>query len=226
MVKAFNRAWFAAAIVCLVAPLSSRAEVLGPLLRERELEIGIMERHVDRLIDPEVGDPVQWKGEDYPVTIRYGLTANATLSFELSGDPNAMFFELDVVQYTVGAGIAALVWSHDDFVLSTGVHYYRRLDFYREAGYPDYINQGIDWALLAQQELRIGRMVSSIWGGPTISYLIVEPQAPFSEDSNIPDNVVGGVVGATLLSSIGIVLQGSLVWIDEPEYRLNLAYRF
>ncbi|MCI0452042.1 MAG: hypothetical protein L0Z51_06560 [Candidatus Latescibacteria bacterium] len=226
MARRCNPAWLAAAIACLAIPIEANAEVLGPLLRERELEIGVLERHVDRLIDPDDGEPFQWKGEDYPVTIRYGLTASATLSFELSGDPNSMFFETDVVQYTVGAGIAALVWSRHDFALSTGIHYYRRLDAYREPGWKDYITRGIDWTFLGQQEFSIGRIDGSMWGGPTVSYLVVQPQAPWTEEDLVPESVVGGVIGLTLLSRIGIVLQGSFVWIDEPEYRLNLAYRF
>ena len=213
-------------IALVLLATGAGAEVLGPLLRDRELEIGIMERHVNRLVDPDDGEPVQWKGEDYPVTIRYGITTSATLSFELSGDPNSMFFGSDVVQYTVGAGITTSVWSQDEFMVTTGVHYYRRMDVYREPGYCDKVTQGIDWTLLRQQSFRMGRIGGWLWGGPTVSYLILETEAPCPEVDIIPDNVVGGVVGLTLLSRIGIVLQGSFVWIDEPEYRLNLAYRF
>jgi len=49
-------------------------------------------------LEPEVGEPLVFDQYDYPVTLRYGVTANATVSFELSGDPNSLFFEADVVQ--------------------------------------------------------------------------------------------------------------------------------
>jgi hypothetical protein len=209
-----------------LAPGVSTAEVLGPLLPPHTLEVGVMERNVNRILEPEVGEPLVFDQYDYPVTLRYGVTANATVSFELSGDPNSLFFEADVVQYTVGAGISTLLWAHDEFALATGIHYYRRLDVQGKAGWADYLTQGIDWDMLGQQAFRIGRVDGFIWGGPTISYLIVEPQAPWPEDSALPDQVLGGVVGLTLLSRIGIVLQGSFVWIDEPEYRLNLGFRF
>lgn len=213
------------AILVAGLPTPVKAEVLGPLLSKGTLEIGIMEREVDRIVEGggETKDFKQW---DYPVTFRYGVTESATLSFELSGDPNAMFNDLDIVQYTVGAGISTLVWSHDEFLLSTGFHYYRRLDVYGEPGWCDFLTQGVDWELLGQQSFDIGRVAFTMWGGPTVSYLILQAQAPCSETTMTGEQVLGGVVGLTLLSRIGIVLQGSFVWIDDPEYRLNLAYRF
>jgi len=206
-------------------PAGASAEVLGPLLSKGTLEIGIMEREVDRVVEGG-GKSEDWKWWDYPVTIRYGVTANATVSFELSGDPNAMFNEIDVVQYTVGAGISTLVWSHDEFLVSTGLHYYRRLDVYGEPGWCDFQTQGIDWELLGQQPFEIGRVGFTIWGGPTVSYVVLQPQAPCVETNLVGEQVFGGVVGATLPSRMGIVLQGSFVWIDDPEYRLNLGFRF
>jgi hypothetical protein len=214
------------AIAAACIPCVATAEVLGPLLPARTLEIGVMERRVNRVMEPDNNELFEWNAEDYPVTIRYGVTASATLSLELSGNPNGMFFDVDVVQYTVGAGIATMVWSHGEFVLSTGAHYYRRLDVYREPGYCDKITQGIDWTLLGQREFRVGRVDGSIWGGPTVSYLILDDEPPCFEQSITPDQVWGGVAGMTLLSRIGFVLQGSYVWVGESEYRINLAYRF
>lgn len=217
----------AVAMIVLVGLIAETcAEVVGPLLPERTLEVGIMQRKVRRAIDKEQGEPVVWERFDYPITLRYGITPNATVSMELSGDPNAIVYDEDVIQYTVGAGIEALVASPGDCQITTGIHYYRGLDVYRDPGYCDNDIQGIDWTLLGQYEFGIGRSQMVVWGGPTISYLIVEAQAPCPEGKFVTDNVVGGIVGATLPSRIGLVLQGSLVWVDEPEYRLNLAYRF
>ena len=93
-------------------------------------------------------------------------------------------------------------------------------------GYCDDLTQGIDWTILGEYALALGRLDATIWAGPTVSYLIVEEQAPCEELSYVSDRVFGVFLGATLPSSIGIVLQGSLVWIDEPEYRATLGYRF
>lgn len=207
-------------------PRSGHSEVLGPLLPKHTLEIGIMFRKIDRVIEHEGRDPVTWTQDDYPVTLRYGVASNATISIELSADPNGIAFDEDVVQYTVGAGIETLIASHNQFRLNTSIHYYRRLDVFRSPGYCDDLTQGIDWTILGDYSFGLGRLDATIWGGPTVSYLIIEEQGPCEELSYVSDRVFGGVVGATLPSRIGIVLQGSLVWIDEPEYRINLGYRF
>lgn len=88
------------------------------------------------------------------------------------------------------------------------------------------MTQEIDWALLGQQSFGVGNVEFTIWGGPALSYLVVEYQAPCPENSMVGEEIFGGIVGVTLLSRMGIVLQGSFVWIDDPEYRINLAYRF
>ncbi len=189
----------------------------------------MMQRKTERVIDPDNGASFTFEQYDYPFVLRYGVTTSATLSCELSGAPNAWIVsddEVDITQYTVGVGVAALVWSHEDFALTTGAHYYRRLDFYQEPGQCDIIVQSVDWALLGQQEFPLGRGLATLWGGPTISYLVVEPQAPCPEESLTAQDIVGGVAGLTLASKIGLVLQGSYVWVGDSEYRLTLAYRF
>ena len=138
-----TRAGYSLVMTLLLVSLPASAEVLGPLLSKGTLEIGIMEREVNRVLEDD-GKTRDFEWPDYPVTIRYGVTANATVWFELSGDPNAMFYETDVVQYTVGAGISTFVWSHDEFLVSTGLHYYHRLEVYYEGGSCDLETQGND----------------------------------------------------------------------------------
>ena len=217
-------------VACVVVAIMSSstvaiAEVLGPLLPSRTLEVGVMERKTNRLMERNNEQYIS-EGFDYPVTLRYGVTSGATLSFELSAYPNSWLYESDVVSYTVGAGITTLIWLHGDLAITTGAHYYRTLNVDREPGRCDLIVQGIDWTLLGEQSFDVGPVGGVFWGGPTVSYHLVEAQAPCDEETATPEDVVGGVVGLTLASRIGIVLQGSYVWIGESEYRLSLAYRF
>ena len=205
---------------------TARAEVLGPLLPSRTLEVGIMQRKTNRLMERSYGDAYQLETYDYPVTLRYGVTSSATISFELAGYPNSWIYEDGVIIYTVGAGIAALVWSDDGLAVSTSAHYYRKLTVSQSLGDCDNVVQGIDWALLAERSFRLGPGRSVIWGGPTVSYLIREAQAPCDDVTATPEQVFGGVVGLTLVSRIGLSLQGSYVWLGDSEYRLSLAYRF
>ena len=216
-------ATFSWAILLASSAAIVRAEVIGPLLPRKSIEVGITVRQVDRQFEYH-DEKVRLEQRDTPITFRYGLSTNATVSFELSGTP--LDTETETF-YTVGATVHALIWKHSVYAVSMGVAYSRTLAVeYDVPPRKQYREQAIDWMLLGQRSFALGSEELTLWAGPWVEYMSLTPQLPEEQDYYESENLLGGIAGAGFLFLDHIVLNGSLAWIDDPEYRLNLAYRF
>ena len=209
------------ALASQAAPV--RSEVIGPLLPRQAIEMGFTARETDRILEYE-GEESRFVQRDIPFTLRYGISTTTTLSLELSG--NLFNDDDDVSFYTVGASVQLLVWRARGYTITMGLSYARTLGIDEIDPKKQYDEQFLDWVLLGQREFLVHDQEFTLWLGPRVSYMSVKPQAPEVEIYNEAKNLLGGVVGAGFLLVDHIVLQGQLVYIDEPEYRLNLAYRF
>ncbi len=210
-----------AALVACAAPI--RAEVLGPLLPRKAIEMGLMVRDTDRIFVYE-GEETRFTQRDEPFTIRYGISSTATLSLELDANP----FDIDDngIYYTVGASIQALIWRHSAYAITVGASYARTLAINPIEPKTQYYEQNLDWTLLGQRSFGVRNQELTVWLGPRLSYMSVTPQAPHEEDYQESQNLFGGVMGTGLLLVEHIVLEGQLMWIDEVEYRVTLGFRF
>lgn len=210
--------------VFLLAATPLHAEVTGPLLPRKAIEIGFMLRDTDRVVEYEDSE-ARYTQRDLPVTVRYGLTSTATFSLELDGNP--FNHQDDVgIYYTAGASIQALLWRHEEYVVTVGASYARTFAIDTKEPKTQYDAQFIDWTLLGQRSFDVRSQELTVWIGPRVSYMSTALEAPIEGEYYEAQNLFGGLVGVGILLIDHIVVQGQLAWIDEPEYRINLAYRF
>jgi hypothetical protein len=197
-----------------------RAEVLGPLLPRNAVEIGLTARDTDRTLE-YAAQEFRFTQSELPATIRFGLSTTATLSFELDANP----FDTEDAFYTVGASIQALIWREGVNAITVTASYARTYALDVRASDNAWDEQRLDWSLLGQRSLDVWNQEATAWLGPMVSYVYATPRSTPNESWESSD-LLGGAAGAELLFVDHILLQGALVWIDEPEYRVTLGYRF
>lgn len=202
---------------------SIQAEVIGPLLPRKVIEMGMMVRDTDRMLVYEEND-IRFTQTDVPFTIRYGISSTATLSLELNGNP--FNFDEVAIFYTVGASIQALVWRQSGYAMTVSASYTRTLAIDEGESEQTFYEQSLYWTFLGQRAFDVRKQELSVWLGPLVSYMSVTPQAPAEEHYTESQNLLGGVVGLGFLLVDHIILQGQIMWIDDAEYRATLAYRF
>ncbi len=213
---------FAALAILAVYPGHVGAEVIGPLLPRKAIEMGLTAGDIDRALEYE-GEVARFEESFTRFTIRYGISTTATFSLELAGNP----FNLDdEAYYDVGASIQTSIWRGAEYAITVSASYSSTLAIEPRVPKRQFDQQSLEWTLLVQREIPVRSEDLTVWLGPLISYMNVTPQAPQEEDYSESQSLLGGVVGVGLLVVDHVVMQGQLLWIDEPEYRVTLAYRF
>lgn len=211
--------------LCVVArPVS--ADVVAPLLPQGAAEIGVRWRNVDRTLEYE-GLDRDVDRSDVAVAIRYGITGNATLAAELMTAPGQLTSEEDIERYyLLGASLRTLVWRDDRIAVSTGFHY--QSSFWRRESPEgcDQESQIIDWELLVEWDTGLESQEVILWGGPMVSHFSLSDEPPCDNDYWAPSRILGGTVGASALLFQHLKIDGQLVWIENPEPRLGVSYRF
>lgn len=219
-----GRVFVVVGVALLVAGAPAHADVIGPLLADGTMEVGAGYRQIRRTLYDN-GTPVDFSQDDFTGVARYGLSRYATVSFELSSVPGPVAFENgDGRLYIAGAAVRALVWEHGDYSAGLGIHYTSLLWYSREM--PDFVEQMIDWDLTLQRTFPSGVTPVTVWAGPTVSHLSVEVSPTGEDEYYTPRQIVGGMVGASVLGWQHLNASAQFGWIDDAEFRATLAWRF
>ena len=213
-------------VALLVISRVASAEVIGPLLPSGACELGIRWREFNRTMFYELSTTT-FERNDATVFVRYGLTSNATIALELMAAPGDLVSEETVERfYSVGAALRTMIWKQDSFAITTGIHY---LSSYlrRLPEKCDRETQSIDWELLGEWTTSLGDAYHfSAWGGPVLSHVSFSNQGPCDEDYWQPSEMLGATLGARFLFWDHVLIDGEVIWVENVEPRLAVAYRF
>jgi hypothetical protein len=163
---------------------------------------------------------------DVAIVIRYGLTNNATVAAEVMAAPGDLVNEENVERfYTVGASLRTLIWKHDPIVVSTGVHYTSSY-WRRVPNACDRETQLIEWELLVEWSSAVGSQPIAAWAGPILSHFSFANRAPCDDDYWEPSEMLGVTFGVNVVLWSRLEIDGQFVWVENPEPRVGVAYRF
>jgi len=227
----------AATIVAMAALLLSGrfttafANALGPLLPARIMEAGLSWRSMDRTVgyQPYTGAPVREQEisqNDISVFARYGVTSNATVSFELSVTPDELAFQHgEGSLYVVGSAVQLGIWANPHYALSGGIHYASM--YWKNDGVgPDFEESLFELTLQLQRSWAFKQAGGYIWVAPMISYLWVNAQAPADTRLQEPVDNAGGLVGANAVFYKHAGVEVQYLWVETSELRVAMFYRF
>lgn len=220
-----------AAVLSLAAVMSPRgasAQIMGPLLPESAMELGLRARWVQA--DMDQGASSAYVDQyDFSFPARIGVTRYATLSAELfAGNQDAHSLEHDLRYYTLGGGFQALVWEKEPYVVSGAVHFSETLIIDRSGGECDREQFTLLATIQVQRTFQYRGQNVVLWGGGAQYY--------FSDDVVDGNNctasgwnnsrTIGIVAGANLLLFDHAQIYYHFIYVDYYQPHLGVAYRF
>jgi hypothetical protein len=231
MIRARAGVFMILAVVTLALASSSRGDTLGPLLPKGTMEGGIASRSIDRTVTYSMFLEIQShetriEQHDIAAFGRYGVTSNATVSFELSATPGDVAFEEANGQlYLVGGAVQLGIWSDIHYTLSFGFHY---ASFFWRNDDPgkDLEEQLLEFTFQLQRSWSLGQTAGDVWIAPMVSHFSLEAQLPANDTYQEPEDATGGLIGgnARFYEHVGAELQ--FLWIETSELRVAVFYRF
>lgn len=209
----------------------ARADVLGPLLPAHVMDAGIGWRSIERTVAYEpypgaVERETDIKQNDIAAFARYGVTSNATFSFELSVTPDELAFkDGSGALYLVGGALQLGIWTNPHYALSFGFHYARY--FWRnDASGPDLDEQLLEFTLQIQRSWALNDVQGEIWAAPLVSHLSLEQQLPAPNNYQEPYDTSGGLIGGSARFYEHTGLEAEFLWVETSELRVAMFYRF
>ena len=217
------RAWPVLFVTAMLSACIVHAQVPGPLLRDGAIEIGASYHEFDRSLEYR-GDESRFEGDQWAAALRLGVTETLTASAELSG--GARIYDDGGLVYLVGLSLQTRMWVHGAARATTSIGYAKALGVYRSSGGCDGQREQLDWNAQFEYAMTLSEQELTLWAGPALSHVNVQPQAPCVENPKSSTQWLGGLAG------VGAVIEGHFVagmqamWIDSPEWSFQLAYRF
>jgi hypothetical protein len=214
-------------IIACVHPAA--AEVIGPLLPKAVFEAGIQYRHVDRQLysGTEEADLLQ---ADLAVIGRWGLTEFATVSFELSHGSGDLAggFKGATTSYLVGAAVQAVVFQNNRMSATVAYQFTSTMHRFDEAPYRNATTEAHGGQFTVQRDESMWGSVFTWFVGPaySINYFTIEPSVNRGSKNSYTESNFGGVVGFTWLLWDHLNVASHLLWVENPQPRVAVLYRF
>jgi hypothetical protein len=212
---------------------SARAEVIGPLLPAGAFEAGLQATSIKREV--YYGEEeFDWEEGWALIAARWGITEAATLSLEASRDvidipDNLTGLVQDAhAAYLVGGALQAALWRNDDITVSAAFQF--TMTMMRIDGGPvrNVSTETFGGQVMAQYETELWGSAFTAWGGPAFSKFyptyeqqIDKPAAAFYTESDW-----GAVLGLGFLLWNHLDVTGHVLWVENPQPRVGLLYRF
>lgn len=217
------------ALLIAASTTGARAEVIGPLLPKAAFEAGLQSRYVDREIYYR-GAEEDVQQSELAIIGRWGVTEFATLSFELSPGSGKIVggFNGSTISYVVGAGIQATVF-RNDHVRSTA-SYQITMTMHRIEDYPDpnAATESHTGELMLEGTLKLWDGDFNWFAGPAYSVYYFSHEATIgrSEEVWYSESNFGGVAGFNWVLWDHLNIASHLLWVENPQPRVALLYRF
>ncbi|HEX5131250.1 MAG TPA: hypothetical protein VFX92_02055 [Candidatus Krumholzibacteria bacterium] len=217
------------AALCRVVPV--RGQVIGPLLSRGTVAMGLQEQWTHRTLEDSYRT-TDWEEHDLSVVVRWGATEFATLSLQgMTGSGPWQSDHEDIqASYQVGVGLQATVWRADDIVITFGGQLdYKMRRYDADTGNPPVLAWTASVELLGQLDtMWLGAPVA-LWGGPVLSWIVADYERlpGFQNPQRYTEqSASGGVVGITVVAWRHVDVSGHLLWVENPQPRVSILYRF
>jgi hypothetical protein len=213
---------------CVTLAGAPRAEVIGPVLEKGSVSVGAQERRVERTLYREgVGQEVEQS--ETAVVGRWGATDFATLSFELSRNLTGRFMSDDEVEdfYLVGGALQAVLWRHDRLVVSAAYQYTANL-FRVDEEIANITSSTYGAEIMVQRAEQLKGIGLTWFAGPAYSVHVVNYERGSANNERVysSDSNFGGVAGLNLLLWEHVNLAAHVLWVENPQPRYGVEYRF
>lgn len=208
---------------------SVHAEVIGPLLPKAAFEAGAEARWMNREVYYG-SDESEWKETSAPVIARWGITNLATISIEVArsavwveGDPQ------DAASYLLGGAVQASLWRNEKVIVSGAFQYTTSLLRLDEGPNRNITTSLAGGQIMVQYGLTLGTVGLTVWGGPAYSlfYPDYEQQIGGGTFKELyTESNWGAVIGMEALFWKHVDLSSYVLWVENPQPRVALLYRF
>jgi hypothetical protein len=217
-----------AALITLLTAYGASAQVMGPLLPESAMEIGLWVRWVEA--DMDQGAATRHIGQhDFSIPMRYGVTRYATLSAEMFvGTEDTHAIETGLKYYKLGGGFQALVWEKGDYLVSGGVHFSETLLIDRAGGICDRSQLTLMAIMQVQRMFNYRDQDIAVWGGGVQYYFKDSVRQSNGCKYRAWNNsqTLGVAAGANLLLIDHVQLYYHFIYVDYYQPRVGVSYRF
>jgi hypothetical protein len=210
-------------VLVMVCVHSAHGQAPGSLLLRGDVEAGFVYHDLNRELTRD-SRTVDFVDQEWSVLVRMGVTESMSASVELATALGGA--DVGDYSYIIGAAIQTRMWSHGSTQATTSIAYTQKLFVYRESAGADWLVKSLDWNAFLEQAFSCAGVPLTAWGGPTLSHLSVQPQAPGDEKWLDASQMLGGIVGARALFVDHISLTAQATWISAFESSLFVGYRF
>jgi hypothetical protein len=206
----------------------AHAEVIGPLLPKATFEAGLQYRQIEREVYSTSSEQ-DIEQTDVALIGRWGFTELATLSFELSRGSGDMVggFEGTQMAYLIGTGIQAAIFRSDN--IRATIAYQVTMTLNRADEYPANVStESHGGQLTLEGNFRLWGDDFYWFAGPAYSiyYYVRESGVSNAPLSSYSDSNYGGVVGFNWVLWDHLNVASHLLWVENPQPRVALLYRF
>ena len=229
MVRSAGMGLGAAALAITLCASPAHSEVFGPLLPRGGVELGFQQRWVERT-EVTTSQTLDWSQYDLSAVARWGATDFATFSFEGMTGVGPWLSDHDDTQlfYLLGVSAQATIWRAAKVTVTGAYHYTLTFQRYDDSGSRTLETYSEAVEILAQTDARLWGQQVTFWGGPVGSAHSVNypPGITYLGQDYVAETVWGGVVGLSVLAWRHVDLSGHLLWVENPQPRVTLLYRF
>jgi hypothetical protein len=217
-----------ASILARVAPAWS--EVIGPLLPRGTFEIGLQDRDIDRTEVAAGRVEFDLERHDLALVIRWAATEFATVSAEgMTGTDEFVSGSDDLQEfYLLGSGAQATFWRNDRVIVTGALQFTRAFRRWTDER-RDQVIDSFSFQVTAQADVVIARQTATFFAGPVYS----DEELTVLESLSVPyrtemssQTIWGGVLGAVVLLGGHVTLHGQVFWVENPQPRFGIGYRF
>jgi hypothetical protein len=210
---------------------SSNAEVIGPLLPKGAFEAGVFDQAIMREVY-DGPDEFEWEQWTIMGVARWGITEFATVSVEASTNLVSFDSEFETPDYSywVGGAIQAGLWHDERFTMSAAFQFTSTMLRFNEGSPRNANTKTAGGQLLVQHITRLWGAETSFWGGPAYSLfysnLFREVGSSGETTELYTESNFGGVLGIGVLVAEHLNITGHVLWVENPQPRFGIVYRF
>ena len=225
-----RRSLILAALISALVCASVHAEVIGPLLPKAAFEAGMEARSVNREVYYG-SDEFDWEEVNIPVVARWGITNLATISIEAAR--SAVWVEGDfkdsAFDYLVGGAVQASLWRNEKVIVSAAFQFTSTMLRLEDGPVRNVTTSTAGGQVIVQRPLLVGGVNLDVWGGPAYSlfYPDIEKQLNSVNSKELyTESNWGAVLGVGALFWKHLDLSSYVLWVENPQPRVALLYRF
>lgn len=215
-------------VSALVLATKAEAQTTGRMLDSGTFEFGFTRRWFKRNVEPNFNEPISWGTKVFYV--QYGATSWLTLSIEgrlsLGHEHDPQYPGRDYRDLLFGGGIAATVFSLDEFQMLAILHYGEIFSFDRSLERHHKQVQSVLAGIEVQRRFVFSPVELVVTAGPVFVYDEVSDYAPREDYTRKSIENIGVVVGLDVVAFDHARLFGQFIFDSFWQPRIGMGYIF